>query len=228
MTSPTSCTNFTKIFCILKSMVMTSCDKQIKSINTEVISNNSLFTHKLVDSVDLDLFCSTFCSITTISVNDINTRLVRTVQYKAWQVVKQFNCRKWEPSRLHMEARHNILKAWLQQHSPVAPMLTWSNNRRLQVVTLRTARTGRMWKKPLRESHVQVRPKVRQVTNPNRLKESRGTSGRNPPSTTTHRPETRYQQRSHQCSNRGSQPLPHPDCPPRPRGGNSTGPYWLH
>ena len=68
---------------------MTSGDKQIKGINTEAISNNSLFTRKLVDSVDLDLFCSTFRSITTISVNDINTRLVRTVQYKARQVVKQ-------------------------------------------------------------------------------------------------------------------------------------------
>ena len=83
MTSSTSCTNFTKIFCILESMVITSGDKQIKGINTEAISNNSLFTHKLVDSVDLDLFCSTFHSIITISVNDINTRLVRTVQYKA-------------------------------------------------------------------------------------------------------------------------------------------------
>ena len=62
---------------------MTSCDKQIKGINTEVVSNNGLFTSKLVDSVDLDLFCSTFCSITTISVNDTDTRLVRTVQYKA-------------------------------------------------------------------------------------------------------------------------------------------------
>ena len=62
---------------------MTSCDKQIKGITTKAISNNGLFTHKLVDSVDLDLFCSTFCSSTTILVNDINTRLVRTVQYKA-------------------------------------------------------------------------------------------------------------------------------------------------
>ena len=62
---------------------MTSCDKQIKGINTEVVSNNGLFTSKLVDSVDLDLFCSTFRSIIAISVNDINTRLVRTVQYKA-------------------------------------------------------------------------------------------------------------------------------------------------
>ena len=61
---------------------MTSGDKQIKGINTETISNNSLFTRKLVDSIDLDLFCSTFHSITTISVNDINTRLLRTVQYK--------------------------------------------------------------------------------------------------------------------------------------------------
>ena len=83
MTSPTSCTSFTKIFCILESMVMTSCDKQIKGINTEAISNNGLFTHKLVNSVDLDLFCSPFHSIIAISVNDINTRLVRTVQYKA-------------------------------------------------------------------------------------------------------------------------------------------------
>ena len=39
---------------------MTSPDKQIKSINTEAISNNGFFTHKLVDRVDLDLCCSTF------------------------------------------------------------------------------------------------------------------------------------------------------------------------
>ena len=64
-------------------MVMTSCDKQTKGINTEDISNNGLFTHKLVYSIDLDLFCSTFYSIIAISVNDINTRSVRTVQYKA-------------------------------------------------------------------------------------------------------------------------------------------------
>ena len=62
---------------------MTSCDKQIKGINTEAISNNGLFNGKLVDSVDLDLLCSTFRSMLAISVNDINTRLVRTVQYKA-------------------------------------------------------------------------------------------------------------------------------------------------
>ena len=61
---------------------MTSGDKQIKGINTEAIPNNGLFTRKLVDSVDLDLFSSTFHSIIAISVNDINTRLVRTVQYK--------------------------------------------------------------------------------------------------------------------------------------------------
>ena len=64
-------------------MSVTSCDKQIKGINTETISNNSLFTHKLMDRVDLDLFCSTFFIIISLSVNDINTRLVRTVQYKA-------------------------------------------------------------------------------------------------------------------------------------------------
>ena len=38
-------------------------------------------------------------------------------------------------------------------------------------MTLRTARTGRTWKKPLIESQVQVSAKVRQVTNPSRLKE---------------------------------------------------------
>ena len=42
---------------------MTSCDKQIKGINTEAISNNGLFTHKLVDSVDLDLFCQHFVAL---------------------------------------------------------------------------------------------------------------------------------------------------------------------
>ena len=61
---------------------MTSGDKQIKGIHTKAISNNGLFTHKLVDSVDLDLLCSAFSSIIAISVNDINTRLVRMVQYK--------------------------------------------------------------------------------------------------------------------------------------------------
>ena len=61
---------------------MTSCDKQTKDINTEGISNNSLFTCKLMDRIDLDLFCSTLRSIIAISVNDSNTRLARTVQYK--------------------------------------------------------------------------------------------------------------------------------------------------
>ena len=68
---------------------MTSGDKQLKGINTEAISNNGLVTRKLVDSVDLDLLCSTFHSIIAISVKDTNIRLVRTVQYKARQVIKQ-------------------------------------------------------------------------------------------------------------------------------------------
>ena len=63
-------------------MVRTSCDTQTKGINTEAISNNGLFTCKLVDRIDLYLFCSTLCSIIAISVNDSNTRLARTVQYK--------------------------------------------------------------------------------------------------------------------------------------------------
>ena len=62
---------------------MTSCDKQTKGINTEAISNNGLFTRKLMDRIDLDVFCSTLHSIIALSVNDSNTRLVRTVQYKA-------------------------------------------------------------------------------------------------------------------------------------------------
>ena len=41
-----------------------------------------------------------------------------------------------------MEASHNVLKAWLQRHSPAVPMLTLNNSRRSQAVTPRTAKNG--------------------------------------------------------------------------------------
>ena len=68
-----------------------------------------------------------------------------------------------------------VLEAWLQQHSPAAPRLMLSNSSRmLQVKKLRTAKTSQiMVKKPHKGKVKQVRvsPRVRQVTNPSRLKE---------------------------------------------------------
>ena len=55
-----------------------------------------------------------------------------------------------------MEANLNILKAWLQQHSPVALRLSPKNKpRKPQVKTLRTARTGRTGRRKPSKGKVQ-------------------------------------------------------------------------
>ena len=72
-------------------------------------------------------------------------------------------------------------------------------------MTLRTARTGRTWKKPLRESQVQVSQKVRQVTNPSRLKEEH-----------RHLPKKSRQHQSPVTRNQAPARTP-PRTPPRPQ-----------
>ena len=65
-------------------------------------------------------------------------------------------------------------KAWLQQHSPALRLMLSNSLKKLRVKKLRTAKTGQITvtlKLPEKVKQVQVSPKVRQVTNPSRLKE---------------------------------------------------------